>query len=140
MPNEIRADMLKVKRMISEVEMIIGKREGETELVNKLIDAENLLTYCMSRLENAVVPPCKVGDTVYIPWKHDGLTGIAFFEVTHIIIVRNKSYIKTNFDTDDEGFYELYNGGNFVFDEIGKTFFLTCEEAEQALKEGVDKC
>ena len=61
MPNEIRADMLKVKRMISEVEMIIGKREGETELVNKLIDAENLLTYCMSRLENAVVPPCKVG-------------------------------------------------------------------------------
>ena len=78
--------------------------------------------------------PCKVGDTIYIPWKYDGLTGIAFFEVTHIIIDRNKSYIKTNFDTDDEGFYELYNGGEFVFDEIGKTFFLTCEAAEKALK------
>lgn len=138
MPNEIRTDMLKVKRMISEVEMIIGKREGETKLVNKLIDAENLLTYCMSRLENAVVPPCKVGDTVYIPWMYDGTKGIAFFEVTHIIIDRNKSYIKTNFTTDDEGFYELYNGGKFVFDKIGKTFFLTYEEAEQALKEGVD--
>lgn len=57
MMNEIRADMLKVKRMISDVEIVIGKRDGETELVNKLIDAENLLTYCMSRLENAVVPP-----------------------------------------------------------------------------------
>lgn len=65
MQNQIRADMLKVKRMVSEVEMIIGKREGETELVNKLIDAENLLTYCMSRLENAFVPPCKVGETAY---------------------------------------------------------------------------
>ena len=54
MPNEIRADMLKVKNMISEVEIIIGKREGETELVNKLIDAQNLITYCMSRLENAL--------------------------------------------------------------------------------------
>lgn len=64
MPNEIRADMLKVKKMISEVEMIIGKREDETKLVNKLIDAENLLTYCMSRLENAVVPP----DAHYPEW------------------------------------------------------------------------
>lgn len=92
-------------------------------------------------LKNGViVPPCKVGDTVYIPWMYDGTKGIAFFEVTHIIIDRNKSYIKTNFTTDDEGFYELYNGGKFVFDEIGKTFFLTCEEAEQALKEGADNC
>ena len=49
--NEIREDMLRVKRMISEVEIHIGKQDGETELVNKLIDAENLLTYCMSRLE-----------------------------------------------------------------------------------------
>ena len=62
---EIREDLLKVKRMISEVEIIIGKRESDTELVNKLIDVENLLTYCMSRLENAIVLPCKVGDTVY---------------------------------------------------------------------------
>lgn len=66
MANEIRADILKAKKMVSEVEMIIGKREGETELVNKLIDAENLLTYCMSRLENAIVPPCKVGETLYL--------------------------------------------------------------------------
>ncbi|MBQ8766074.1 MAG: hypothetical protein IJZ16_04660 [Clostridia bacterium] len=66
MQNEIREDMLKVKRMVSEVEIIIGKREGESELVNKLIDAQNLLTYCMSRLENAFVPPCKVGETLYL--------------------------------------------------------------------------
>lgn len=62
---EIREDMLKVKRMMSEVEIILGKREGESKLVNKLIDAQNLLTYCMSRLENVIIPPCEVGDTVY---------------------------------------------------------------------------
>ncbi len=68
MQNEIREDMLKVKKMISDVEIIIGKKYGETELVNKLIDAENLLAYCMSRLENAIVPPCKVEQS-------DGLYG-----------------------------------------------------------------
>ena len=48
---EIREDMLRVKRMMTDVELVLGKREGENELVNKLIQAENLLTYCMSRLD-----------------------------------------------------------------------------------------
>lgn len=66
MINEIREDMRKVKRMVAEVEIIIGKREGEIGYANQLIDAENLLTYCMSRLENAIVLPCKVGTPVFI--------------------------------------------------------------------------
>ena len=49
---EIREDMLRVKRMMTDVELVLGKREGEDELVNKLIRAENLLTYCMSRLQS----------------------------------------------------------------------------------------
>ena len=116
MSNEIRADMLKVKRMISDVEIVIGKQDGETELVNKLIDAENLLTYCMSRLENAIVLPCKVGDMLY---------GI-------------KTFVSTNFKT-----VYSFNAPDAAWiieqkENFGKTIFLNKDEAESALKEGVD--
>lgn len=134
---EIREDMLKVKRMIADVEIILGKREGETELVNKLIDAENLLTYCMSRLENAIVPPCKVGDTVY-----------AYCEVFYVVL----PYLVTEFsitymgkDNENHLYWEgacfddekdeLIDDIEFELDDIGKTVFLTREEAEKALAE-----
>lgn len=162
MPNEIRADMLKVKRMISEVEMIIGKREGETKLVNKLIDAENLLTYCMSRLENAVVPPCKVGDTVYVittcanvhmsrdddyytgtgavecPFEHD----CEFIDCSDDNS-RIFETICTGFMFDHEditNFHTFFKDINAECSDDcwGKSVFLTRYEAEQALKEGAD--
>ncbi|MBR3819632.1 MAG: hypothetical protein IKJ41_10890 [Clostridia bacterium] len=135
MPNEIRADMLKVKRMISDVEIVIGKRDGETELVNKLIDAENLLTYCMSRLENAVVPPCKVGDTVQAISRSGRLyeytvNGIHQFEDKHFMF----------------GGYRICKDGKKVNPtwqdyEIGKIVFVgdnAKEAAEKALKEGIE--
>ena len=129
--NEIREDMLKVKRMVSEVEMILGKREGETELVNKLIDAENLLTYCMSRLENAIVLPVKPGDTVYFDntGHHDSA------EIDGIHIDENDiafSWVQYDVGVD---ITELWDEGEFDIEEIGKTVFLTPEEAEKALKE-----
>ncbi len=108
---EIREDMLKVKRMVSEVEITIGKREGETELVNKLIDAQNLLTYCMSRLENAIVPPCKVGDTVYAVRHWSARKSIYSFVAPDIAWIVEHT------------------------NDFGKTVFLTREEAEKALKE-----
>lgn len=123
--------MLKVKRMVSEVEIIIGKREGETELVNKLIDAENLLTYCMSRLENAIVPPCKVGDTVYIPWHWNDKKGIAFAEVEEIKIYDSNNHYMFLIDlqSDDEEFNQSF-GGWKTEKSIGKTVFLTPEAAK----------
>lgn len=82
-----------------------------------------------------ILPPCKVGDTVYIPWVYDGISGVAFFDVTFVIFDRKKPYIKTNFDTDDNGFWDLFNGGTFYFDDFGKTVFITKDQAEQKLKE-----
>ena len=82
-----------------------------------------------------IVPPCKVGDTVYMPWEYGGTRGVAFFDVTFIIFDSQKPYIKTDFDTDDNGFLELCNDGVFYFDDFGKTVFLTKEEAEEKLKE-----
>jgi hypothetical protein len=79
--------------------------------------------------------PCKVGDTVYIPWAYDGVCSIAFFTVKYIIFSHGKAYIRTYFDTDDTGFYNQFNGGQFDFSDFGKTVFLTREEAEKRLKE-----
>ncbi|MBQ2973350.1 MAG: hypothetical protein IJE19_03260 [Clostridia bacterium] len=135
MMNEIKADMLKVKRMISDAEIVIGKREGESELVNKLIDAENLLTYCMSRLENAIVPPCKVGDKVQSISRTGRLyeytvNGIHQFEDKHFMF----------------GGYRIRKDGKkfstvWQDNQIGKIIFVgdnAKEEAEKALKEGAD--
>lgn len=118
MLNEIRADMLKVKRMVSDVEMIIGKREGETELVNKLIDAENLLTYCMSRLENALLPPCKVGDELY-----------AVGSITQQITTLKVAAVQTA----KNDMFLLCDGGVSVSvnQQLNKSAFRTREEAEE---------
>ena len=87
-----------------------------------------------------IVPPCNVGDTVYIPWKYNGTNGIAIVEVTHIVIGINSSFIKTTFTTDDDGFWLKFNGGVFDFDDFGKIVFLTEEEAKKAQKGGAEKC
>lgn len=75
--------------------------------------------------------PCKVGDVVYFP-KYD----------------YHDSAVITQIEIDKEGitFYwaqyevgvdctELWDDGCFTIDEIGKTVFLTREEAEKALKQ-----
>lgn len=79
--------------------------------------------------------PCVVGDTIYIPWIYNDISGIGFCNVTHIIMSINKRYVKTNICSDDEGFLAELNGGEFEFDDFGKIVFLTEEEAEKALEE-----
>lgn len=138
MQNEIREDMLKVKRMVSEVEMIIGKREGETELVNKLIDAENLLTYCMSRMENAIVPPYKVGDTVYCIntfFQNDPRINICEVDALHITSGKNRrGHKKPSYAlVRDINMHSL--SSRIYFEKFGTSAFLTREEAEKALAE-----
>lgn len=81
-------------------------------------EAETVADYL---LENGVtVPPCKVGDTVY---QTDG-TRVYLSTINEIIYSKNNT---------------IYATENIAFDEraIGKSIFLTIEEAEQALKEGV---
>lgn len=148
MMNEIREDMLKVKRMIADVEIILGKREGETELVNKLIDAENLLTYCMSRLENAIVPPCKVGDKVYVDgnsWSEyacihyeNEFIYSKFFVIGKIVsIVKTKKQLLMKIRVESANHSRYYHK-RYTVNAIGKTVFFTKEEAKKALKEGAD--
>lgn len=86
-----------------------------------------------------IVPPCKIGDVVYIrnkPW-HIEQDGISSCQITNLTITQNKKGVWTK---KYRAMY-LLNGKtidsqiNFSFDDIGKTVFLTREEAEQKLKE-----
>ena len=71
-----------------------------------------------------VVPPCKVGDTVYF-----ALFGRIIEKQVFSIVSFSKST-------------RIYCGGTSEYfrpEDIGKTFFLTSEEAEKALQKMVDK-
>ena len=108
-------------KLISEVQYIGGLEE-------KLSD--HLLA------EGVIVPPCKVGQTVYVPWRYGGQRGVA------IVIVQEIKLYDTNtshcmFFIDMESDNECFNqsfGGWKTEQCIGKTVFLTREEAEAALR------
>lgn len=77
--------------------------------VGKLVDA--LIA------EGVIVPPCKVGDTVY--YIHEGVDRVYEGELTSFVYVSN---------TNSFGIH--YDGGYGIF---GRYVFLTREEAEKAL-------
>lgn len=86
----------------------------------------------------AIVPPCKVGEKVYSYLRsYCEEDGIAPYQITNITITQNKKGEWTkkyramwvvDGKTKD---WQL----NFSFDDIGKTVFLTREEAERALED-----
>ncbi len=92
-------------------------------------------------LDNSViVPPCKVGQTVFriVKLYGDRKPIIVEGEVFEIALTHENGEIKKRF-------YFLEKGGNKIinryslwldFDEIGKTAFFTKEEAEKVLKGG----
>ena len=80
--------------------------------------------------------PCKVGDTV---WDND-FGYPESYEIKAFSYGYCDSYVEPDIGTEDEiiFYYENYTGsitGAFPMSEIGKTVFLTCEEAEKKLKE-----
>lgn len=98
-----------------------------TDLIEK--QADHLLA------NGVIVPPCKVGDMVYMPWQYNEVQSIACLKVTIISNILGFGWsVGTDFDTDDEGYAEKYKCGRFEFADFGKTVFLTREEAETALR------
>ena len=89
--------------------------------------------------EGVVALPCKVGDTIYMPWRFDGVKGVASLCVSYIVIDKDELRIMTDFSTDSEEFFDLYNGGKFNPSDFGKTVFLTLEEARRANDEEVEE-
>ena len=84
----------------------------------------------------ATIMPLKIGDIVYFPI-YDGHDYGEIVEI-HCIKEANGGYdIIFEWASYDVGVdvTELWDDGNFSVDEIGKTVFLTREEAQKALKE-----
>lgn len=78
--------------------------------------------------------PCRVGDTVYMPWEYKGVSGVAILTVTHVIIDKVHSYIRTDFESDSQEYKQAYNYGKFDFRDFGKKVFTKQDEAEKALE------
>ena len=82
------------------------------------------------KMENFVRLPCKVGDTV---WDND-FGYPESYEIKAFSYGYCDSYVEPDIDIEDQiiFYYENYSGsiaGAFPMSEIGKTVFLTREEA-----------
>ena len=78
-----------------------------------------------------IVPPVKVGDTVYVIIDIDN-PARRMLECKAISISMEETGMHFQFQTVKK---YLYRYGNFDIDDIGKTVFLTKEQAEKALAE-----
>ena len=115
-------------------------RDRLIELLVKLIDdldirddftEENLADYLLAN--GVIVPPCKVGQTVWLikslNWQQTEW-GIKEGKISMIQQKADKSWkfrVTENHSVQD-----------YTIDKIGKTVFLTKEEAEKALKVGAE--
>ena len=83
-----------------------------------------------------IVLPCKVGQTVYVPWRWNGQSGIAYIEVQDLRIYDSSNHwmFFIDMESDDEDYNQSF-GGWMIGECIGQTVFLTREEAEKALAE-----
>lgn len=89
--------------------------------------------------ENTIEVPCKIGDTIYLPWEWNGQKGIDCLTVTVLRCIVGLGWsFGTDFDTDDEDYYEAYNCGSFKLKDFGKTVFLSRDEAEAKMKGGAE--
>ena len=86
-----------------------------------------------------IVPPCKVGDTVFQIEKKcldcPNYTDGGYSDYCECALDDNKNMFEVDFDKDC--IYEIFKS-KFIYsmiDKIGKTVFLTKEDAEKALKE-----
>lgn len=88
--------------------------------------------------ENTIVLPCKVGDLVYVPWRWGGQRAVATVRVEEIKFYDSQMHYMflIDMESDNECFNQSFGG--WKTDKcIGKTVFLTKEEAEAKMKGGV---
>ena len=116
--NDITADLIIANARIKEL-------EKELASCKKALDS-----YIAAKRDGRLVElPCKVGDTVYI-------SGDRFAaEIEQIVIdsTHGITFEWTEYDRGPEE-TEVWDTGWFVPEDIGKTVFLTREEAERTLK------
>ena len=81
--------------------------------------------------EGVIMPPCKVGDIVYA--KYSGTNEIEYYVVGEVIHLGSDNFKFKAYLENEDGY--IVDNIDFGVKEIGKTVFLTKEEAEEKLKE-----
>ena len=123
MPNDMRDRLIE---LISDMENELLRAYQYTT------DEYRIASIADHLIENgAIIPPCKVGDTVYYPWIYDGQCGVAFNKVESIKIYVNGLPLVI---VEDWG-SDMPMPISFCNEDFGKTVFLTREDAEKALRE-----
>lgn len=125
-------ERLTVKAPSGLIHLVDNSESGMNQAIKKMAEYETA-----EEEGRLVVLPCKVGDYI---WDIDFGRPCAY-EVTGFSIGNlNDDYCDDEVMIFDEviTYYSNYNGsvtGNFAASEIGKSIFLTREEAEKELKE-----
>ncbi len=112
-------------------EALLNKIYENPETSHNLRVAQLLESIMCAPAVNAVVLPCNVGDTVYTP-QDFGAEYLPFVDsgkVFAISIDGHNMWISVQYDSGLKYYHTA--------DDIGKTVFLTCEEAEKALERSV---
>ena len=111
-------DVCAVKRKMNTIKVYINGKSVTTDFIESVVEKRCKHFKDKSRF---IVLPCKVGDTIYrcgYPSKK-----VYEWEIEHV-----KLYLDEIVFVDD-------SDNEFTAEDIGKTVFLTREEAEKALKE-----
>lgn len=113
------------------IELLKGAETKVNETLSVALELDEWLGIYADHLiaNGVIVPPCKVGDTVYQVTRDF----ISEFRVRFIeISTCGNLFLHTDLISGI-----IHTGEIFPESEIGKTVFLTREEAEAKLKEGV---
>lgn len=113
------------------IELLSGKS------IDTYADVEYVADYLIAN--GVIVPPCKVGQTIYYHFQFSNKSILPFTrkaKVKKIYCCNNKMRFIIDvelMDANERGIIKF-----FGFEDFGKTVFLTKEEAEKALKERAD--
>lgn len=122
MPNK---ETRRLAELIAKAKSNMQGREFSSGLERNFFLAEQLID------NGVILPPCKVGDTVYFPNESYHMAA----EIDGIYIDEQGVHFSwVQYDVGVE-ITELWDEGEFDIEEIGKTVFLTFEEFEKALTE-----
>lgn len=98
---------------------------GENK-IDEIVGVEKLCEYFKPK-SRFVELPCEVGQTVYMPFEGE-VTQLSIFRVSVVLIMGEEVIIFCDAKSAKVG-------TSFSYHNIGKTVFLSREEAEKALKE-----
>lgn len=124
----------------------MGLIETKQSILALIREAEEIVHQCGKTLDDmddylsefltakgVIVPPCKVGDTV---WVCNQTAGKVFKNTVIGLYVCGKSKFKNSIKCEYRNILGEISHRKFTFAQVGKNIFFTREEAEAALKGG----